>query len=98
MNTSSFGMTMKQDDAYDKKHGIKEDSPKDLKLDKKLVKPTPKNWIKGAVKHPGAFTASAKKASMSVPKFAAKEKNSSNPTLAKRANLALTFEKLAGKK
>ena len=30
-----------------------------------------KKWIQGAIKRPGAFTAKAKKAKMSVPAFAA---------------------------
>lgn len=90
-------MTMGQDHAFDKGHGIKEGSPLDNQLDKKTMK-KPSDWIKGAVKHPGAFTAKANRAGMSVPKYAAKEKNSSNSTLAKQANLAQTFAKLAGKK
>jgi hypothetical protein len=59
---------------------------------------SPSHWMAGAVTHPGAFTKKAKKAGMSVPKYAAKEKNSSNTKLARQANLAQTFEKLAGKK
>jgi hypothetical protein len=59
---------------------------------------SPKNWMSGAVKHPGAFTKKAKAHGMSVHKYAAKEKNSSNTKLARQANLAQTFEKLAGKK
>lgn len=55
------------------------------------------NWIKGAIKKPGSFTAQAKKAGMSVPAFrdkvlANKEKYSS--TTVKRANLAKTLSKM----
>lgn len=32
-------MSMKQDKAYDKKHGIKEGSPKDMQMDKVLMGP-----------------------------------------------------------
>lgn len=60
---------------------------------------SPSNWMASAVppSHKGIFTAKAKKAGMSVPKYAAKEKNSSNTKLARQSNLAETFEKLAGK-
>ena len=37
MNNSSSHMTMAQDDAFDSKHGIKENSPRDMKLDMKLM-------------------------------------------------------------
>lgn len=60
-----------------------------------------KNWIQGAVKRPGAFTAKAKKAGMSVQAYAAKV--SANPKAydartVKQANLAKTFKKMAGKR
>ncbi len=50
-----------------------------------------KNWIAGAIKHPGAFTAQAKKRGMTVAQFA--NTVTSNPgkydeTTVKRANLA----------
>ena len=48
-------------------------------------------WIKGAVKHPGAFTAQAKAAGESVHAFAEAHKHDSGTTGA-RARLALTFE------
>lgn len=48
-------------------------------------------WIQGAVKHPGSFTASAKRAGMSVHEYAEKEQNAPG-TLGRRARLALTFE------
>ncbi len=50
-----------------------------------------KNWIAGAVKHPGAFTKSAKKAGESVHEYA-EEKKDAKGTLGRRARLALTFE------
>lgn len=55
------------------------------------------NWIKGAIKHPGAFKAKAKKAGMSVSKFASKvlKKGSKASSKTKRqANLAKTLSKL----
>lgn len=55
------------------------------------------NWISSAVKHPGAFTAKAKKAGVSVRHYAQMKKDSNNKTLNKQANLALTLEKLRGK-
>lgn len=54
-------------------------------------------WIKGAVKHPGAFTASANKAGKSVHQYA-EEKKSAPGTTGRRARLALTFEKMAHRK
>ena len=52
------------------------------------------NWIKGAVKRPGAFTKKAKAAGMSVQKFAAhvdKNKDKYSTRTEKQANLAQTF-------
>jgi hypothetical protein len=49
------------------------------------------HWIQGAVKHPGAFTAKANAAGMSVPAFAA-EKASAPGVLGHQARLAQTFE------
>ena len=61
-----------------------------------------KKWIKGAIKHPGAFTKKAKSAGMSVKEFAAKvtKKGSKASTQTKRqANLAKTLGKFRkGKK
>jgi hypothetical protein len=60
-----------------------------------------KNWIKGAIKHPGAFSAKAKKAKMSTSAFAKKVKaapNKFSTTTRKQANLATTLSKLRGKK
>ena len=51
-------------------------------------------WIKGAVKHPGAFTAKAKAAGKSVAEYAA-EKSDAPGTLGKQARLAQTFGKMA---
>ncbi len=56
-------------------------------------KPKPKNWISGAIKKPGAFTASAKKAGKGVQEFA-HEKASAGGTLGRRARLALTLAKM----
>lgn len=51
------------------------------------------NWIQGAIKRPGAFTAKAKAAGKSVPQFA-KEKAGASGTLGKQARLAQTLGKL----
>lgn len=58
------------------------------------------NWIKGAIKHPGAFKAKAKKAGMSTSAYAMKvtKKGSKASTTTKRqANLAKTLGKLRKK-
>lgn len=60
-----------------------------------------KNWIKGAIKHPGAFSAKAKKAGMSTAAYAAKvtKPGSTASTQTKRqANLAKTLGKMRKKK
>lgn len=49
-----------------------------------------KDWIKGAIKHPGAFKAKAKAAGMSTKDYANKEKGASGTT-GKQARLALTL-------
>lgn len=52
------------------------------------------NWIKGAIKKPGSFTAQANKAGMSVPAFRDKvlsNKEKFSSTTVKRANLAKTL-------
>ena len=56
------------------------------------------NWIKGAVKRPGAFTAKAKRNCMSVQAYARKvlKKGSKASKLTKQqARLAQTFKKMA---
>jgi len=55
------------------------------------------NWIKGAIKHPGAFTKSAKAAGESVGEYAEEKKHASGK-VGKRARLALTLKKLAKKR
>lgn len=62
------------------------------------------NWIKGAIKHPGALRAKAKAAHAISPStgnikgsFISKAAQSSNPTTRKQANLAKTLSKLRGK-
>jgi hypothetical protein len=57
----------------------------------------PKKWIAGAIKHPGAFTAQAKKRGMTADQFA--RAVTANPdqyddTTVKRANLAMTLKKM----
>jgi hypothetical protein len=60
-----------------------------------------KKWIQKAIKRPGAFTAKAKKAKMSVPAFAAAvKKNPSkySTTTVRQANLATTLRKISKKR
>ncbi len=59
-----------------------------------------KNWIAGAVKHPGAFTKKAKAAGESVQSYASEvtKPGSKASTQTKRqANLAKTFERMRQK-
>lgn len=56
-----------------------------------------KKWISAAIKHPGALTASAKKAGMSPMAFAEKHKHDSGTT-GRRARLALTLRHLRKKR
>lgn len=58
-----------------------------------------KDWMKDAVKpsRKGVFKEKAERAGMSTAAYAAKEKNSPNPTLKKEAVLAQTFAKARGK-
>lgn len=53
-----------------------------------------KNWIKGAIKHPGAETRAAKKAGMSTHAYMEKHKDDPG-TAGKRARLGLTLTKMA---
>jgi hypothetical protein len=85
-----------------------EDELDDEKLIRKMVKKSAlkneevenldeKNWIAGAIKHPGAETAAAKKAGESTHEYAEKHKHAKG-TAGKRARLALTLAKLNKKK
>lgn len=59
-----------------------------------------KNWIAGAIKHPGAFTAKAKAAGMSTAAYAAKATkpgSKASTTTKRQANLAKTLSKLRKK-
>ena len=59
------------------------------------------NWIKGAIKRPGAFSAKAKRAGMSTSAYAKKvtAKDSKASTRTKRqASLAKTLRKMGKKK
>jgi hypothetical protein len=56
-----------------------------------------KNWIAGAIKHPGAETAAAKKAGESTHDYEEKHKHDSG-TAGKRARLGLTLAKINKKK
>ncbi len=49
-----------------------------------------KNWIAGAIKHPGAFSKKAKKAGMSTSAYAQKMKGKGNKT-GRQARLAITL-------
>ena len=56
-----------------------------------------KDWIQGAIKRPGAFTAKAKKAGKSVAGMAAavsKNPGKYSPRTVKQANLAKTLRKI----
>lgn len=55
-----------------------------------------KNWIAGAISHPGALRKSLKvKEGETIPSGKLqKASHSENPTLAKRANLAMTLRRL----
>lgn len=60
-----------------------------------------KNWIQGAIKRPGAFTAKAKKAGKSVAGMAAavtKNPERYSKTTVRQANLAKTLRKISSKK
>jgi hypothetical protein len=52
-----------------------------------------KKWIQGAIKHPGALTAAAKKHGVSKLQEAEKESHSSNPHIRSRGNLGKRFIK-----
>jgi hypothetical protein len=52
-----------------------------------------KNWIAGAIKHPGAETRAAEKAGMSVQAYAKKHEHDPG-TAGKRARLAMTLKKI----
>lgn len=54
-------------------------------------------WMQGAVKHPGSFTAFAKRSGKSVHAYAEEKKHTSGKT-GKRARLALVFEQASKKK
>lgn len=53
-----------------------------------------RNWIKGAVRKPGAFKAQAKRAGKSTKAFAKEHAHDSGRT-GKRARLALTFSRMS---
>jgi|LakMenEpi03Aug12_release.lakeMendotaPanAssembly.Ray.scaffolds.fasta_scaffold443720_2 hypothetical protein len=60
-----------------------------------------KNWIKGAIKNPGAFSAKAKAAGMSTAAYAAKVTkpgSKASTTTKRQANLAKTLGKMRSKK
>jgi len=56
-----------------------------------------RNFIKGAIKHPGVFKAAAKRANMSTRQYAEKHKDDGG-TLGRRARLALTLMGLSKKR
>lgn len=65
------------------------------------AKKSSKNWIQGAIKRPGAFTAKAKKAGKSVAGMAAavsKNPDKYSPLTRKQASLAKTLRKINKKK
>jgi hypothetical protein len=52
-----------------------------------------KHWLSGAIRHPGALTAAAKKHGVSKIQEAEKEKHSSNPHIRARGALGARFIK-----
>lgn len=59
-----------------------------------------KKWIQAAIKHPGAFTAKAKKAGMSTSAYASsvtKKGSKASATTKRQARLAKTLAKLRKK-
>jgi hypothetical protein len=56
-----------------------------------------KNFISGAIKHPGVFSAAAKSAGMSTREYALAHQNDSGTT-GNRARFALTLMKLSKKR
>lgn len=62
-----------------------------------MAKTKKTKWMQKAVKHPGSFTAEAKRAGKSVHAFAELKKHAKGK-VGKRARLALTFEKEGGRK
>ena len=56
-----------------------------------------KNWIQGAIKKPGSFTAQAKHAGKSVSEFAEEKKGAPGVT-GKRARLAMVLKGLRNAK
>lgn len=66
-----------------------------------MAKSRSRRFIQSAIKHPGAFTAQAKKAGMGVQAFATKVTkpgSKASTTTKRRANLAKTLSKLAKRK
>ena len=60
-----------------------------------------KKWIQAAIKHPGAFTAQAKKAGKSVAGYArqvVKKGSKASTTTKRRARLAQTLAKIGRKR
>lgn len=55
------------------------------------------NWIAGAIKRPGAFSAKAKRAGMSTQAYARKKRGASGRT-GQQARLALTLSKMRRKR
>jgi hypothetical protein len=59
------------------------------------------NWIKGAIKHPGAFSEKAEKAGKTVAQYAndvLKPDSQADATTKRQANLAKTLRKISKKK
>jgi hypothetical protein len=56
----------------------------------KVVAEKKKNWIKGAIRHPGTLKRAAKRAGESTRQYAESHKDSSGTT-GKRARLAITL-------
>lgn len=57
-----------------------------------------RKFMKGAVKHPGVEIARAKRNGISTHEQLERDAHSDNPTLERRGNLGLTFERMAGRR
>lgn len=83
-------MQQMKDSAYKRGGAVSGGKPK-ARMDKKPRGGT-KNWMAGAVKHPGAMTAAAKREGVSNSAYEQEHKGDAG-LAGKRARLALTFKK-----
>lgn len=90
--------TQAQDDTWDRKHGVKEGSKADIREDRAhgiKDKKKKKNWIQGAIKHPGALRRTAGvKAGHSIPSGKLNQLAHRGGVTGRRARLAETLKGL----